>query len=202
MNKEALEIIANHSKNSTEFRESFLNSNNSAIVEAAKISAIALARGHKILLCANGKSTGLTQIFTSELMGGSSINRPPLAAVNLSSDSSVLLAIASDYDFDEVYAKQVQALGQKGDILFAISSSGNCKNIAKAIEIAKENEMICIALTGDSEKQLFGLCDILFTVQSRNNSLINEIHLTLGHLWCELIDHFLFTNVMAIKEEI
>jgi D-sedoheptulose 7-phosphate isomerase len=122
------------------------------------------------------------------------MDRPPLPAIALSTDTSVLTAIGNDFGFDLVFSKQVQALGNPGDMLIALSTSGNSKNVLKAVEAARERGVAVLGLTGGTGGSMAGLCDLLIVVDDKRTPLIQEIHITVGHLLCGLTDYYLFEN--------
>ncbi len=155
----------------------------------------ALVNDKKVLTCGNGGSAGDAQHFSSEMLNRFERERPSLPAVALTTDTSTLTSIANDYHFDEVFAKQLRALGQSGDILLAYSTSGNSANIVKAVNVAHEKDMLVIALTGKDGGILAGVlneADIEIRVPSDSTARIQEVHLLISHCLCDLIDHQLF----------
>lgn len=167
------------------------------IVNAGKLLATSIADDHKILSCGNGGSAADAQHFSSELLNRYERERPSLPAVALSTDTSTLTSIANDYSYDEVFSKQVKALGRVNDVLLAISTSGNSKNIVMAIEAAHERKMRVVALTGkDGGKMAKALLgeDIEIRVPSSVTARIQETHLLVIHCLCDYIDEQLFGN--------
>ena len=151
----------------------------------------ALLGGHKILVCGNGGSASDAQHFSSELLNRYDRDRPGLPAIALTTDSSTLTSIANDYDFDQIFSKQVTALGQPGDILLAISTSGQSPNVVQAIQAANENEMQVIALTGrdgGAMSQVLGEKSVEIRVPSNVTARIQEVHILVIHILCELLD--------------
>jgi len=149
----------------------------------------------KILSCGNGGSAGDAQHFSAELLNRFEIERPPLAAIALTTDSSTLTSIANDYSYAEVFSKQVAALGRKGDVLLAISTSGNSDNVIKAIAAAHERGMTVVALTGGNGgkmKDLYTEQDVEIRVPSQRTARIQEVHLLAIHCLCDMIDHELY----------
>jgi D-sedoheptulose 7-phosphate isomerase len=146
----------------------------------------------KVLFCGNGGSAADAQHLAGELSGRFYIDRPPLFAEALHGNSSFLTAVANDYGYEHVYARGVQAMGKEGDILFVLSTSGNSKNILKAIECAKEKGLFVIGLTGESGGKMNGLCDILIKVPSEDTPRIQEAHIMIGHIICELVEEAIF----------
>jgi D-sedoheptulose 7-phosphate isomerase len=154
----------------------------------------ALANGNKILACGNGGSAADAQHFAAELIGRFERERPGLPALALTTDASVLTAVANDYAYDQVFAKQVRALGQPGDVLLAITTSGESANVLAAIEEAHEREMIVIALTGKGGGKVNGTLadtDIHLCVPSERTARIQEVHLLAIHCLCDGIDAML-----------
>lgn len=154
----------------------------------------ALTSGNKILACGNGGSAADAQHFAAELVGRFERERPGLAAIALTTDSSILTAIGNDYDFSKVFSKQVEALGQPGDILLALSTSGNSANVIAAIEASRQREMAVIALTGKGGGTIAGLLDefdIHLCVPSERTARIQEVHLLTLHCLCDGIDEAL-----------
>jgi len=154
----------------------------------------ALTSGNKILACGNGGSAADAQHFAAELVGRFERERPGLAAIALTTDSSILTAIGNDYDFSMVFSKQVEALGQPGDILLALSTSGNSANVIAAIEAARQRDMSVIALTGKGGGQIGAMLDefdIHLCVPSERTARVQEVHLLTLHCLCDGIDEAL-----------
>jgi D-sedoheptulose 7-phosphate isomerase len=165
------------------------------ISEAIELMFNALSNGNKILACGNGGSAGDAQHFAAELVGRFERERFPLPAISLSTDTSIITAVGNDYSFNEIFSKQVQALGQAGDILLAISTSGNSANVLAAVEAALEREMRVVALTGKDGGKLGALlteADVHINVQHARTARIQEVHLVAIHSICDGIDVALF----------
>ncbi|MGH8752097.1 MAG: phosphoheptose isomerase [Burkholderiales bacterium] len=161
------------------------------IASAAERMAQCLMRDGKILSCGNGGSAADAQHFAAELLNRFEMERPGLAALALTTDTSTLTSIANDYSFDQIFSKQVRALGQAGDILLAISTSGNSKNVIEAMHAAHERQMQVVALTGKSGGQMAETVnegDIHICVPANNTARIQEIHLLTLHCLCDAID--------------
>lgn len=166
-----------------------------SIDRAAQMMVQALIRGNKILSCGNGGSAGDAQHFSSELLNRYERERPSLPAMALTTDSSTITSIANDYSYDEVFSKQVRALGQPGDILLAISTSGHSRNVINAMEAALSRDMTIVAMTGKDGGEmagLLGLNDVEIRVPSNRTARIQEVHLLVIHNLCECIDNSLF----------
>lgn len=165
------------------------------IEQAGMVMVQALLNGKKILSCGNGGSAGDAQHFSSELLNRYETERPSLPAIALTTDSSTITSIANDYHYDEVFSKQIRALGNNGDVLLAISTSGNSKNVIRAIEAAVARDMPIIALTGRDGGDIAGLLgdnDVEIRVPSARTARIQEVHLLVIHCLCEIIDTTLF----------
>jgi D-sedoheptulose 7-phosphate isomerase len=167
-----------------------------AVPIAAAVDALfgAVANGSKILVCGNGGSAADAQHFAAGLIGRFERERPGLPAIALTTDSSILTAIGNDYAFEEIFSKQVRALGQAGDVLLAISTSGNSVNVLAAIQEAHEREMIVIALTGKGGgviAEVLAETDIHLCVPSERTARIQEVHLLTIHCLCDGIDAML-----------
>ena len=166
-----------------------------AIANASTMMVEALIRGNKILSCGNGGSAGDAQHFSSELLNRYERDRPSLPGMALTTDSSTITSIANDYSYDEVFSKQVRALGQPGDILLAISTSGNSRNVINAMEAALSRDMTIVALTGKDGGEMAGFLgpnDVEIRVPSNRTARIQEVHLLAIHNLCECIDDTLF----------
>jgi D-sedoheptulose 7-phosphate isomerase len=158
----------------------------------AEVTAAALGSGRKLLLCGNGGSAADAQHWAAELVGRFLRDRPPLPAIALTTDSSALTCIGNDYGFEQVFARQVTALGQGGDVLFALSTSGNSANVLAALEVARGRGLVCVGFTGAREGRMDALCDLLLRVPSTETARIQEGHEALGHALCGAIEARLF----------
>lgn len=195
----AKEMVLEHAEAGARLREAYFQSNATKVVDIARVLAITLARGGKILFCGNGGSAADAQHLAAEFVNRFLMERPPLPAIALTTDTSILTAIGNDYGFEQVFTKQVQALGQEGDILVGISTSGNSPNIVDAFRAARDRGVVTIGLTGQGGGEMATLSDHLMDVPHRHTPLIQEIHIAIGHLLCQLTDHFLFENVMELQ---
>jgi D-sedoheptulose 7-phosphate isomerase len=166
-----------------------------AIARAGAALAEALKGGKKALACGNGGSAADSQHFAAEIVGRFERERPGMPAIALTVDTSALTAIANDYDWNSVFSKQVRALGQAGDVLLAISTSGNSKNVIEAIRAAHEKNMVVIALTGrdgGAMAKMLGPADHHLNVAHPRTMRIQEIHLLAIHCLCEVVDNVIF----------
>jgi len=168
-----------------------LDSLDGAVCEAAEMLAASLARGCKIMFCGNGGSAADSQHLAAELTGRFLKDRRPLAAMALSTDTSALTCIANDYSFDQVFARQVQALGREGDSLVAISTSGNSPNVIAAIDVAHGAGMHTLGLVGRDGGRVRELCSMSIVVPSQTTARIQEAHILIGHTLCGMIEEAL-----------
>ena len=162
------------------------------VSRAAQMVTQCFLDGGKILSCGNGGSAGDAQHFSSEMLNRFEMERPGLPAVALTTDSSTVTSIANDYDYKLIFSKQVTALGQEGDVLLAISTSGNSGNVNQAIDAAHDRQMSVIALSGKSGGEMasrLGMNDIEIRVPSESTARIQEVHLLVIHCICDLVDH-------------
>ena len=187
--------IINHFSDSIQTKQDSIESLPESIEFASQKIVDALLNEKKVLCCGNGGSAGDAQHFSSEMLNRFERERPALPAIALTTDTSTLTSIANDYHFDEVFSKQIRALGQSGDILLTYTTSGNSGNILKAIAVAHEKEMSIIALTGKdggSVAKLLNEKDVEIRVPSDSTARIQEVHLLISHCLCDLIDFQLF----------
>jgi D-sedoheptulose 7-phosphate isomerase len=150
-----------------------------------------LASDRKVLIFGNGGSAADAQHIAAEFVNRFAIERPPLAAIALTTDTSILTSIGNDYHFDDIFSKQIHALGKKGDVAWAISTSGNSANVLKGIEAAGEKKMATVAMTGRGGR-LAAMADLSLTVRSDSTARIQETHLIMAHILCDLVERILF----------
>lgn len=162
------------------------------IVSISKELIYLFKNEQKVLFCGNGGSAADAQHLASELSGRFLLERAPLFAEALHTNTSFLTAVGNDYSFDTVFARAVTAKGREGDALIAISTSGKSKNIIKALETAKEKNMLTIGLTGEKSSKMEKLCDYLIKIPSKITPRIQEAHILVGHIICELVEAELF----------
>ena len=165
-----------------------------SIGRAVTLSVEALKRGNKLLFAGNGGSAADAQHWAGELVSRFNFDRPGLAAMALTTDTSILTAIGNDYGYDYVFARQVEALGREGDLLLVISTSGNSRNIVRAITAARDAGIGVIGFTGQSGGAMADLCDVCFRMPSAETPKVQEGHEFLGHLICGLIEHEMFAD--------
>jgi D-sedoheptulose 7-phosphate isomerase len=159
------------------------------IYTAGVIVTEALERGNKVLLCGNGGSAADAQHIAAELTGRFKIERMPLPGIALTTDTSALTAIGNDYGFDQVFSRQVAALAKEGDVVIGISTSGNSLNVIYALETAKEMGCKAIGLSGKGGGKMNDVCDLNIIVPSDDTARIQEMHILIGHILCQLVDN-------------
>lgn len=195
MNMQLNELIEFNFTQSIETKQKAHSTMVEPIADAVKLIVAAFKSGNKMLICGNGGSAADAQHFAAEFTGRYEMERTPLPAVALTTDTSALTAIGNDYGFDVVFSKQVEALGQAGDILYAISTSGNSGNVIKAIEVAKAKGMHVIAMVGkDGGKiaQMLSDKDVNLCVPATRTARIQEVHLLTLHTICDAVDNLMF----------
>jgi D-sedoheptulose 7-phosphate isomerase len=187
----------------TRFREAFtesmelkgrvLETQGPRVVAAAEMLARVFKNGGRVLIFGNGGSAADAQHLAAEFVNRFQVERPPLAALSLTTDTSILTAVANDYDFKQVFAKQVRALGRPGDLAWGISTSGNSANVVAGLTTARELGLKTLALTGgDDGGPVAAAADVALMVPSGNTPRVQEVHITLGHVLCDLVDYLLF----------
>lgn len=162
-----------------------------SIVRAAELVYAAITSGNRILVCGNGGSAAEAQHFAGELIGRFLTERDPLAAVALTVDTSVLTAIGNDYGYEEVFARQVRGIGKSGDVLLAISTSGRSPNVLAALSAARERGLTTIALVGTESNPDLDACDLVIRIPDASVARVQEMHLVVLHLICDLVDRAL-----------
>jgi D-sedoheptulose 7-phosphate isomerase len=186
-------IILNILEDSIAAKRSCIENNIDTIRQAAEMLADCITAGNKVLIFGNGGSAADAQHLAAELVNRFQIERPPLAAVALTTDTSILTSIGNDYDFVDIFAKQIEALGKPGDIAWGISTSGNSANVIKAIKSGRIIGMRTIGMTGRGG-ELAACADLVFSVASDTTARIQESHITLGHILCELLERKLYPD--------
>ena len=185
--KEYLRTVSSNFKN--------LEVETDRIDEAAKIIIKALENKNKVIFCGNGGSAADSQHLSAELMGRYKIDREPLPAMSLTVDTSAITAIGNDYGFDEVFSRQLKGIGNKGDILYATSTSGKSKNVIKAIEEAKKIGIITISVTGKNSTTMTEMADLAIKVPSDQTNYIQEMHIAVGQLICGIVEEYFFKKI-------
>jgi D-sedoheptulose 7-phosphate isomerase len=186
------EVIHKRFEETEKVKKQFLQENHPQLIAIIKLIADALENGSKLLLFGNGGSAAEAQHLAAEFVNRFLMNRPPLPAIALNTDSSILTSIGNDYSFSEVFSKQIVALGKEGDIAIGISTSGNSANVIRAIEVAKEMGIETIALTGNDGGDLAKVANYSLIVPSSSTPCIQEVHMAVGHILCEMVEAQIF----------
>lgn len=182
------DFVLNAFKESAAVKEQFVRDHADRIVEVAKLIATAFRQGHKVLLFGNGGSATDAAHIAAEFVGRYERERPALPAIALATDIAAITCIANDYGYDQLFARQVQAHGYKGDVAIAISTSGNSPNVLNGVEAAKACGLTTVGWTGGTGGKLAAMVDYPFVVPSNVTARIQESHITLGHVLCELTE--------------
>ena len=186
------EIIRRVAKESQRIQEAFIRKNTYPLIDCAECISKAFKNDRKLMLCGNGGSAADAQHIAAEFVNRFLLDRHPLPAMALTTDTSIITSVANDYSYEEVFSKQIQALGVEGDILLAISTSGNSNNILSAITTAKKKGLYTVGLIGGDGGKMITLVDLPLVVESNHTPRIQETHILAGHLICELVEHILF----------
>ena len=179
---------------SADLKRAFVEENRELIYEIFLEVAKRLKDGKKLLLCGNGGSAADAQHIAGELVGRFQLERKPLPAVALTTDTSVITAVANDYSFEEVFERQVDALGEREDVLIPISTSGNSENVVRAVKKAREKGLFTVGFLGKDGGALKSLCHRSLIVRSNSTPRIQEVHITLGHVLCDFVEKYLFSH--------
>lgn len=198
MSEAALKKVMDHASAGLAARKAFFDTKGELIVEIARAMAVCLAGGGKVMFCGNGGSAADSQHLAAEFTNRFKLERPPLPGLALTTDTSAITAIGNDYSFDEVFSKQLLALGRPGDILLGLSTSGTSTNVIRAMREARRNNIITVGFSGQSGGEMATVSDFLVTVPSPDTPIIQEIHISAGHMLCHLVDHFLFEAVSEL----
>jgi D-sedoheptulose 7-phosphate isomerase len=191
-------IILKRFKESTEVKTRFLKENLPRLIEGIKLISHAFEAGNKLFFFGNGGSAADAQHLAAEFVNRYIMDRPPLPAIALTTDTSILTSVSNDMAFNQIFSKQLRALGKEGDVAIGISTSGNSSNVVKAFEVAKEMGMKTVALTGNDGGMLAKIADISLTVPSTSTPRIQEAHILIGHILCEMAEHYLFLKSPAM----
>lgn len=175
-------------------KQQFVKENVDTIIEVSRMIADSLNKGGKLLLFGNGGSSADASHIAAEFVNRFMKDRPPFPAIALNTDMAVITSISNDYDFSEIFARQLKALAQEGDVVLAISTSGNSPNVLKAIDVAKKKKLKTIAFTGAKGDKLASKTDYVFAVPSINTPRIQETHSILGHVICQMVEEILLES--------
>lgn len=185
-------IILESLRESITVKEKTIRAGTDLIIRGARMLAECMASGHKVLIFGNGGSAADAQHIAAEFVNRYQIERPPLPAIALTTDTSILTSISNDYGYVNSFSKQVKALGREGDVAIGISTSGAAANVIKAVKVAKEMGLKTICLTGGDGGDLAKLTDLALVVDAPITPRIQEVHITIGHVLCEMVDRMLF----------
>ena len=183
-----IERVRQIAQESIAAKKAFFESNSENVVRAAELMIDAIKTGGKILIFGNGGSAADAQHIAAQLVNRLNYDRPPIAAIALTTDTSILTSVGNDSSFEDLFARQVVALGRKGDVAIAISTSGNSANVLRAVEAAREIGIKTIALAGRDGGKLASATDLALVVASNATQRIQETHITVAHILCELVE--------------
>lgn len=192
MNKSMENLIGEIVADSHMVKNEFIKKNTEILIHLAHHISTAFKNKRKLMLCGNGGSAADAQHISAEFVNRFQLERQPLPALALTTDTSVITSIANDYGYEKIYSKQITALGAEGDILLSISTSGNSPNIISAIITAKKMGIYTVGLSGRDGGEMNKLVDLSMVVESNSTPRIQEVHILTGHLICELVDYILF----------
>lgn len=187
-----IERIRKTARDSIETKQSFFDANSELVANAAELMIDSIKSGGKVLVFGNGGSAADAQHIAAELVNKLTFDRPPIAAIALTTDTSILTSVGNDSTFDDLFARQVRALGRRGDVSLAISTSGNSPNVLRAVEASRELGIKTIALAGRDGGKLSDAVDVALIVRADSTQRIQETHITIGHILCEIVETALF----------
>jgi D-sedoheptulose 7-phosphate isomerase len=189
-----VERIQQIARESIEAKRAFFDSHSDKVAHAAEVIIVSIQSGGKVLIFGNGGSAADAQHIAAELVNRLNYDRPPIAAIALTTDTSILTSVGNDSSFDELFERQLRALGRAGDVAIAISTSGDSLNVLRAVEAARELGIKTVGLAGRSGGRLAAAVDVALVVETESTQRIQETHITIGHILCELIEDKLFTH--------
>lgn len=191
-------IIARALKDGLRVKEDFIKKNTSKLIHLAEYISEAFKNGRKLMICGNGGSAADAQHLAAEFVNRFQLERPPLPALALTTDTSIITSVANDYRYEEVFSKQIMALGVKGDILLGLSTSGKSENILSAMRTAREKGLYSVGFTGGDGGGMVKLVDLALVVENNQTPRIQEAHIMAGHLLCELVEYILFQKDSSV----
>jgi D-sedoheptulose 7-phosphate isomerase len=189
-----IERIRQIARESVDVKRAFFDAHADRVQLAAEVLINSISSGGKVLIFGNGGSAADAQHIAAELVNRLNYDRPPIAAVALTTDTSILTSVGNDSSFDELFERQLRALGRAGDVCIAISTSGNSPNVIRAVEAAREIGIKTIALAGRSGGRLAALAEVALVVEAHSTQRIQETHITIGHILCEMVEDGLFSS--------
>lgn len=179
---------------SINIKEKFISEYAEDLISISEKIVSAFTNDRKLLLCGNGGSAADCQHIAAEFVNRFEMERPPLPAIALTTDTSVITSIGNDYSYDDIFTKQVKAIGLEGDVLLAISTSGNSPNVLSAVDAAKDMDIYTIGMAGRDGGKLRDISDICLVAKSERTARVQESHILAGHIICKLVDHILFNS--------
>ena len=188
------EEIAQIFRESADLKLRFIRQNTELLAQVVRMIVEAFKSGNKVLLFGNGGSAADAQHIAGEFVNRFLIERPPLPAIALTTDTSVLTSISNDYGYEDSFSKQVKALGKEGDVAVGISTSGSAANVIKAVRVAREMGIKTVGLSGRDGGELAKVVDVAIVVDAQATPRIQEVHITIGHVICEMVDRMLFQH--------
>ncbi len=191
------EIIEKILRENSKLTEASIRENARNLIILAEKIAMSFTSDRKLMICGNGGSAADAQHIAAEFINRYTLERPPLPAIALTTDTSVITSIGNDYSFDKVFSKQVKAIGMEGDILLAISTSGNSENVLLAVKDACDQGIYTAGLIGNDGGKLAGKVDLAIVVKNSVTPRIQEVHILAGHILCHLVDYILFQSHMS-----
>ena len=191
-------IIAQALKDGLTVKEDFIKKNTSKLIHLAECISEAFKNGRKLMICGNGGSAADAQHLAAEFVNRFQLERPPLPALALTTDTSIITSVANDYGYEEVFSKQIRALGVKGDILLGLSTSGKSENILSAIRTAREKGLYSVGFMGRDGGGMLKLVDLALVVENNQTPRIQEAHIMAGHIVCELVEYILFQRESSV----
>lgn len=192
-------IIEKALRESIKVKEEFIKENGRSLILCAEKISQAFTADRKLMICGNGGSAADAQHIAAEFVNRFMLERPPLPAIALTTDSSVITSIGNDYSFEDIFSKQIKAIGLEGDALLAITTSGNSGNVIAAVKAARALGIYTVAFTGGDGGRVRSLADMALVVKSNSTARIQEAHSLAGHLLCQLVDYLLFQD--GVKED-
>lgn len=187
-------IITEALKQNLSIADAFITKNASKLIQCAKSVSAAFTNSRKLMICGNGGSAADAQHIAAEFVNRFQLERAPLPALALTTDSSIITSVANDYRYEDVFSKQIEALGVEGDVLLAISTSGRSPSVLSAVRTAKQRGFYTVGLIGGDGGAILGLVDLPLHVESDQTPRVQEVHILAGHLICELVEHILFAQ--------
>jgi D-sedoheptulose 7-phosphate isomerase len=186
------ERIQQMARESIETKKAFFDSHSETVARAAELLLASIKAGGKVLIFGNGGSAADAQHIAAELVNRLNYDRPPIAAIALTTDTSILTSVGNDSTFNDLFERQLRALGRPGDVALAISTSGNSPNVLRAVDAARELGITTLALTGRDGGKLARAADVSLVVDAQSTQRIQETHITIGHILCELVENALY----------